>query len=414
MKNNTSNYLSTRALSLISIFILFGCSEQESKSTIEVVIQKKDFIVKIPTEGELEAVTATSIGMPGSVRTPQVLEWLAEENTLVKKGQVVARFDGRKFRHQSSQEQIEIDKANIGIDTKEKELFNEKNEIVSSSQLIVEELQMSKRFNVDDLQVYSRNEIIDALRNQSYLFAKENYTQWRGDSHEKKSTSELQLLSLKKKQHDIKLQTYQSSLQTLEVLAPHDGLFVLKKNRRGEKPHIGDTLFPGMKLASLPDLSKLQAKVFILESETAGVKVGQRVEIILDAYQDEIILGELTTLDAIAKTRNRGNPTKYFEAIVSIDSKKLDHWRPGSQLKATIYVSEKPQAISIPSQAMYTDGDKYYVDLKDGSDWIKREIQIGLRNTAKTEILKGLLEGDIISLFDQQRIKQQGEKYGIH
>ena len=405
MKNNANNYLSTQALFLISVLILFGCNGQESKPTIEVVIQKKDFIVKIPAEGELEAVTATSISMPGSVRTPQALEWLAEENTLVKKGQVVARFDGRKFRHQSSQEQIEIDKANIGIDTKQKNLFNEKNEIASSSQLIIEELKISKRFNIDDLQVYSRNEIIDALRNQNYLFAKKNYTQWRGDSHEKKSDSELQLLSLKKKQHDTKLQTYQSSLQTLEVLAPHDGLFVLKKNWRGEKAHIGDTLFPRMTLASLPDLSKLQAKVFILESETAGVKVGQRVEIILDAYQNEIILGELTKLDAIAKTRARGNPTKYFEAIVSIDGKKLEHWRPGSQLKATIYVSEKSEAISIPSQAMYTDNEKYYVDIKDGSNWTKREIQIGVRNTAKTEILKGLLEGDVISLFDQQRIK---------
>ena len=273
---------------------------------------------------------------------------------------------------------------------------------------------MSEKFSVEDLQVYSHNEIIDALRNQDYLVAKQTYTQWQGDTHEKKSDAELQLLSLKKKQHDTKLQTYQSSLETLEVIAPHDGLFVLKKNWRGEKPHVGDTLFPGMKLASLPDLSKLQAKIFILESETAGVKVGQRVEIILDAYPDEIIAGELTKLDAIAKTRNRGNPVKYFEAVITIVSKKLNHWRPGSQLKATIFPSEKHQVISIPSQAMYIDDGKYYVDVKDGSGWLQREIQIGTRNTAKTEVIGGLLVGDIISLFDQQRIKLQDINHGIH
>ena len=57
-------------------------------------------------------------------------------------------------------------------------------------------------------------------------------------------------------------------------LAPHDGLVVLERNWRGETTFVGDTLWPGQKIAELPDLSQLEAKVFVLEADGAGLKPG--------------------------------------------------------------------------------------------------------------------------------------------
>lgn len=381
-------------------FLISSCSESNYTNTIPITIAKSDFIVRIPYTGKLEAVKSTSINMPPTVRRPQVIKWLAQENTNVKKGQVVAIFDGRKFQYQSEQEQFEIDKANISLVVKKHKLDNEKTEIDSDKLLINSELTIANRYNIDDLTVYSRIEIIDALKNTDYLMAKQDYTFWRSDSHEVKSISELQLLSLQKGQHDTKLANYQDALKQMEIIAPHDGLFVLNENWSGEKPHQGDTVFPGMQLAKLPDLSKLQAKIYILESEAAGAKVDQKVVLKLDAYPTEKIKGILSKIDPIAKTRSRNSPVKYFEAIVSLNGSPKSHWKPGSQLSGSIYVAKKQSVINIPTQAIYKKDNLYYVDTISGNDFIPTTIKLGIRSNSKTEIVDGLSSGDVIALFN--------------
>ncbi len=395
--------LNTPYLHLFStclVFLIISCSESNNKNTILITIAESDFIVSVPYTGNLEAVKSTSINMPPTVRRPQVIKWLAEENTKVKKGQVVAIFDGRKFQYQSKQEQFEIDKANINLEVERHKLNNEKIEINSDKLLIDSELNIANRYNLDDLSVYSRIEIIDALKNTDYLIAKQDYTFWRSDSHEVKSKSELQLLSLKKGQHDTKLANYQDALKQMEIVAPHDGLFVLNENWSGEKPHEGDTIFPGMQLAKLPDLSKLQAKIHILESEAAGVKIDQNVDLRLDAYPGEKIAGIISKIDAIAKTRSRNSPVKYFEGIITLNESPKSHWKPGSQLSGSIYVAKKQSVINIPTQAIYKKGNLYYVDTLDDNNFVSTPIKLGIRSNSKTEVIDGLSSGDIIALFN--------------
>lgn len=394
-----------KCFSLASILLLLSCGENTTQNTIVLEVLAEKFVVRIPALGELEAAKATSIGMPGGVFEPQVIAWLAEENKLVKKGEVVVRLDSRKYIHRSGQEKFEIDKANIGYQSKEATLSNEESEIKNDSMLISDELNIAGKYTSEDLRVYSRNEIIDSMKNQEYLEAKQGYTEWRGDSHDAKSAAELELLQLKKGQHSAKLGMYQNMLSQLEIVAPHDGVFVLEKNWRGEKPRIGETTWPRRKIASLPDLSEIKARVYILESEAAGIKVGQRVELYLDAYPEQKIKGELEQIDNIAKSRNNSNPVKYFEAVVKINSEMLEHWRPGSQLKASIFPSEKESVISIPSQSLFVENGEYFVYREDGSDWEKVSVELGTRNNAKTEIVKGLQSGDRIALFKPRGVE---------
>ncbi len=392
--------LSHKIMTIIGFSLcLISCTENSQNNNIKLTVSKQDFIIKIPATGELETSASTTIGLPSGVFEPQIIEWLVEENTLVKKGQVVVRFDSTKYVHQSSQEQFQIDQGLISFLSKELVLRNEKGEIISDKSLIYEELQMANDYNPGDLQVFSRNEIIDTMKNMKFLEAKRDYTDWRGESHENKSRSELDLLQLQQDQHTDKLSMYNSALNELEVKAPHDGLFVLSKNWRGDKTRIGDTTWPGRRIASLPDLSKLQAKIFVLESEAAGMKIGQPVEFTLDAYPQKIIKGKVEQVGSIATPREKDSPIKYFEVIVQINNSKYEHLRPGSQLQAIIFAAEIKQVISIPTQSMTLVNGKYFVQVKADGQWKKREVKLGMRNMAKTQILQGLEEGETIALF---------------
>ncbi len=252
---------------------------------------------------------------------------------------------------------------------------------------------------MEDFDVFSKNEVIDSMRNQQYLEARKDNTNWRSTVHEQKSASELDLLELQQKRHTDQLKDYQDAMDKMEVRAPHDGLFILDKDRHGEKPRVGDVTWPGRKIGSLPDMKKLQAKVHVLESEAAGLAIGLNVQFTLDAYPDTIIEGTVDQINAIAKPIERSSPVKYFEAIITIKSEHQNYWRPGVQLRGRIFVIDKDDVISIPSQAIFLSQSTSYVYLKEGGQWIEKQVVIGSRSLSVTEILSGIDVGDTIALY---------------
>ena len=50
---------------------------------------------------------------------------------------------------------------------------------------------------------------------------------------------------------------------------------------------MGDTLWPGQKIAELPDLSQLEAKVFVLEADGAGLKAGLAARLAIEGRPGE-------------------------------------------------------------------------------------------------------------------------------
>ncbi len=387
---------------LIILSLLPGiasCTDPSFDKTISFEATTGKFTMIIPIEGELEAAKSTAISMNTGSFEPQVIAWLAEENSLVKKGDIVARFDATKYIYDSKQELLRMQQVDISYRTKENVLTNEKGEIITDANLISDELELVDRFALEDLQVFSKNEIIDSMKNRKYLEARQVFTEWRANAHEQKSTSELALLDLQRQKHNGKINQYESALDKTEVKAPHDGIFLLEKNHRGEKPHVGDITWPGRKIGSLPDMSVIQAKIHILESEAAGLELEQRVEFALDAFPDELIEGKVIQIDAIAKSMEKGNPVKYFDATVKINSQQLNHWRPGVQLRGKIYVIEKNNVISIPSQAIFRNESMSYVFIYKGGGWSKQEIKLGSRSLSLTEIQSGIDVGDIIALY---------------
>ncbi len=389
-----------RSIVIIILFsLLCSCSNESSDNTIALEVARGKFVMRIPIKGELVASKATPISMPSGVFEPQMIAWLAEENNLVRKGDVLVRFDTNQYLYDNEQTQLKLDQVDISYSAKENVLFNEKDEIDTESNLIIDELVLAERFAVEDLDVFSKNEIIDSMRNQQYLEARKDNTDWRSTVHEQKSTSELDLLELERKKHDDKLKDYQVAMDKMEIRAPHDGLFILDKDRHGEKPRVGDVTWPGRKMGSLPDMKKLQAKVNILESEAAGLARGLNVQFTLDAYPDAIVEGTVERINAIAKPIERGSPVKYFEAIVAINSKHQKYWRPGVQLRGRIFVIDKNDVISVPSQAIFLNQSSSYVYLKDGNQWIEKKVVIGSRSLSVTEILSGIEVGNIIALY---------------
>lgn len=395
-----SYYKKKLALSagLISVILLGGCGSEEATSTLTIESSRATFSVSVPAKGELRATNEVALSAPRSNRGSLTLAWLVEENSLVKKGQVVARFDGEQHIIKRDKAQLSFDKNKLNsVDTTSELAINESS-IKSQSKVLAEEIDMSDRFSTEDLAVYSKNEIIEQLLNKEYLQAKDEFLAWSMDSQSAQGNAQLDLLRLKGKEFSDKVTMHQAALENLEVIAPNDGIFVYEKNRRGDKVRAGQSLWSGSKIGSIPDLSDMKALIYVLETQASGLKVGQIVHIKLDAYPTEQVAGKVAKIASIAASREKDNPVKYFEIEVTIDKTLSDIMKPGQKLEASIAIAEIKDTLVVPNQVLYQKAGKFWLFVQSSKGFVKRFVEVGQRSLTKSQIISGIEVGEHIAL----------------
>lgn len=389
------NRLTIRYFALFTALGLSACADPDIATIPTFEVSSRPFEIVIPAFGELEAAEAQTIAAPG--RRPMMIEWLAQENSKVTKGQVVARFDAELLLLDSREEELEMMLLDKDMRQTYAEKTKQENELNSEEVFVGKEFKFVDTFAIDDMRLYSKIEIIDTLSNRDYLGAKEEFIDWKQDSIGERNQSSVQILDIRKKGHEDKYLQHQEALSQLEIYAPYDGLLVYEKNFRGDKPSVGQTVFPGSTIAKIPNLEKMQAKVYVLDKDAIGLKEGQKVELHLEALPEQLLNGVVDSVSGFSHTIKRGNPTKYFELTVNIPQSDIK-LQPAQKVLANIKASETSNKITIPLQAIFNDKSENFVYLQQGKHFIRRAVSTAEKNLHFVEIIDGLEPGDVIAL----------------
>ncbi len=386
---------------LLLIFVALGlsaCSSEETLSTPVITVSAGKVVFEIHAEGELEAVKSTPITAPAASRRPQTLAWIMPQFTQVKAGDVVARFDGSTFQLEVDETSFEIQKIMYSMLAKDREIDNTQFSFDAESQVIDYEYELAKQFNIDDPLLYTKIEMIEAGDNEDFLKAKADHIDKVEDNYVEKSASEKAVLESSKQKQVAKLEMNNASLSALEIKAPHDGLFVLEPSWDGSLPEPGKSVFPGAKLAKLPDLSAMQAKVFVPEVEAIGIKEGVGVSVSLHAFPDSSYEGKVSSISKTAQPKERDNPVKYFTVTVALETTGDEKLKPGQRLDASIRVVEQPEGLVVPIQTVFRVEDSTWVFVQIDKEFKQRAVDTGFCSSSLCTINSGLSDGDVIAL----------------
>lgn len=385
-------------LSSLLLIATMGCSQQKSDGVLTLEIAASDFKVDIPASGELEAANSTTVTVPSGLRGPQSLAWIMDNFSNVKAGDVVATMDSTRESYRLEMEKLDFDRLSLDSQIQtEKDKTIDKT-LTTDTKLTGEERELADRFFSEDERVYPKIDIIDQMRNQDYLEAKMTFYNWGIGQHGSQAEAEQELIKLKQKSHKAKMSRYSNNLNQMEIIAPHDGVFVAQEGWNGVPPVAGDMMWSGMTIGTLPDTSKMQAKLHVLESEALGLAIGKPVTLYLDAYPDMPIIGEVSQLDALSKAKEKDSPVNYFELTVSIDKTIVKIMQPGRQVNANVHALDLQNVITVPNQALFQKSGEYWVYLKTSAGFIKQKVQPGNRSLNRTVIKDGLAKGDTIAL----------------
>jgi multidrug efflux pump subunit AcrA (membrane-fusion protein) len=383
----------------ISILLLVACG-RSPEDTVEMVdVGNGLFEIILHADGELVAAESTPIKPPPGSRNPRTIEWMVPDNSWVTKDQVVARFDASVAQRGTEEIGIELSKVDIQVMAKQRELERLLGELGNEMDLVDVEKLMADTFTFDNELAYSRHEIIDAMRDRELLDYRFGHLEGKQDTYRDRQGAEEAVLTAARKTQESKYQEHKSQLDNSEILAPHDGFFVYEKTWFRQKVDIGSTVFPGNKIATIPNLEKMNAKLDVLETEAVGISKGQSVRLTIDAFPDRPLTGKVINVSATASPIARDVPVKFFTVTVALDDADPKWIKPESKVSAVIAIDRIENAIYVPNQAIFSDANGDWVLVEDGAELVKREIQLGLRGANRSQVVGGLEKDDRIALF---------------
>jgi RND family efflux transporter MFP subunit len=378
--------------------LLAACAKTPSVPTYRVEASR--FTRRVTADGNLKSTKATPLTTPTDAPGPLKISWIVPDGALLKKDDVVIRFDPTDFETELVAGQSDHNTAINGIKKSETDSGTTRTNLRRDARQADAELAAARRFKYDDAEVFSRFQRIEAQIDERYAADKKDYAQGVLSVRDKLSKADLDLLAIEQKKADLKIRNAEQGLHALEVRAPYDGIVVLTRDWRGEIVRTGDTIWGGFPIGEIPDLSSMKAEVFVLEADAAGLAVGEKATLTIDGKPGTTFTGRITQVDKLARPRFPRVPVQYFGATVSLDKTIASMMKPGARVRAVLDIESRAGAFSIPRQAIFEKQGKKLVYRKHGSSFDPVPIEIGSSTAGRVVVTKGLKAGDEVALRD--------------
>ena len=360
----------------------------------------------LQADGEIKAAANTLLTVPGSGWTNRVLVDMVADGSSVKKGQMVARFDAPQAHMELSQAEYELVRRTLAEEASRQTAAVERGILGGERAKVEADLGLSQRYAKADLSVFARNVILDALADVGFLKEKRGYLDWKGGQAQARSAAQEAVLHSQRNSVVQSAAQQRQSLQSLELLAPHDGVFLLAARWDGVKPKIGANQMAGQEFGALPDLNQLVAHFSVPEGQAYGLKPGLPVRVRLAGTGTELDL-KVSKVSNSASTVSAESPVKYsdFDAAIDTDVAHRLGLKPGQALRGTVQLVGRAAALTVPNIALVQEDGGYAVYTEDAGRQLKRKIELGQRGPVRSEIKSGLTAGARILLVPPREKK---------
>jgi len=379
---------------------LGACGSAEQAVSPTEVVRRAPVEMTVQAQGELRAVKATPLIVPGDQWAQRRLVWALPEGSLVKQGEVIARFSAEQGKLELAKAELDLRRNALARAAKESELASGDHRIDVDLAQVATDFGIAQRYSHADLDMFARNQVLDAVQDERFLGIKRGTLEWRRGQSSSRGSAELGVLDSQKATYALAAKTRQQDITALELVAPHDGVLVLTENWSGEKPRVGSSLWAGFEFGSLPDTHDMQVELQVPQLTAGGLRTGTALRLYPLGHAAASLDSSLSWVASAAQPRNRDNPVKYLamKAPVTAEAIEKYHLVPGQTMVATLFVDRAAAALTVPNIALREENGKTWVQRRGGSGFERREVTLGARGPARSEIRSGLDEGDEVLL----------------
>lgn len=334
-------------------------------------VVRQDLTSVVTASGEIKPRNYINLG--ANTNGPaRIIELLVAEGDKVAKGQVIARLE-------SIQAQAEVASQRAAVGSSEAESAASESAVKAADESVttaVATLERSKaeldRARID----YQRAE---QLLNEK-LIARQEYDTKRSafqaqEAAVKEAAARLDQAKAQRNQIAAQLNAAQRRISQVQanlrraadvldkynVPSPINGVVTNLPVRVGETVVPGIQNSPASTIMTVADMSIITAEVKVDETDIVNVKLGQSADVSIDAMPNRTFKGRVIEIGNTAILRSTGvaasqsavssQEAKDFKVVIALNDPP-DEIRPGLSCTAKVTTATKPNALSVPIQAL--------------------------------------------------------------
>lgn len=196
-------------------------------------------------------------------------------------------------------------------------------------------------------------------------------------------------------------------INSLNVAAPLSGTLV----EVSRQLKAGSLVLPGQFLCRVAKLNQLKVSANIDELEAATLKLGQKVLISCQGYQDKVITGEVSF---IAPVIHQVQGIAKVPVKITLLDNSLN-LKPGNNVELKIIKQQKDLALLVPQEALVSEGEQQFVYLVNRGQVEKVAVEPGLSDIKNVEIMaSGLIKANDNVLISDPANFKVGQKVKIN
>jgi len=195
------------------------------------------------------------------------------------------------------------------------------------------------------------------------------------------------------RQAEAALRLAQIHLKNTTIRAPISG--IISKRFLDEGAFVSTTA-PIVRIVAM---DRVKALVQVVESDLAQLRVGAKADIHVDAYQEQVFLGEVSSISPTVDPESR-------MADVEIEVENMDHrLKPGMFARVNLVVQRRDGVLLLVKDSLIRERGHTRVFVHENGRALLREISLGLEGEKYVEVLRGLREGEEVIVAGQYELK---------
>jgi HlyD family secretion protein len=396
----------------------------EVASVASFPVQQGEFVISLELKGgELEAIKAENVTAP-HVRGELKITHLFPEGEKVQIGDLLADFDNVEFlkRVTDADQALEVAKAELAKSAA--------NQSAEQSRLDGELKNQEAQLRLAELQVEKMKFESTMQKEETQLTALQ--AELRLEQAQSKLESQIIIDGAEKKQLELdisrkvrNLEKARADLNNLKVKAEKPGLVVYAKKWSPSGPvkvRVGDEIWGGQALISLPDLTHMRVKTYVNEVDVDKMEKGQLATIKLDALSEPTFHGRISSIANLGREKEGDRNLKVFDVEIEIEGED-NRLKPGMSATCTVIIETippravpqadtvkqeitaeipdpAPEPLYIPIDAVFErEGETIVYRLADGQP-VEQVVVLGKRNDNYVIVEEGLGPDDKVTLRD--------------
>ncbi len=388
------------AASILAIIIIYSIFSGKEKAVIlETEATRGRFEVAVMVTGELQALNQTEIRAPMQLRSHNLrirsikIQSLIPEGTVVDSGDWVATLDRSEADNSLKDIADELEK-------NESSLLRTKLDTTMQLRQLRDEL-INLRFNMEEAQItleqskyeppatIRQTEINLEKASRAFDQATKNYVLKVQQAEADMREAAINLAKTQRQNDEM-----EAVLKQFDIRAPAPGMVIYQREWNGQKRTAGSEINTwDLTVATLPDLAVMISRTYVNEIDISKIKVGQRVNVGVDAFPEKNYSGLVFDVANIGE-QLPNTDAKVFEVRIRVNEQD-SILRPSMTTSNRIVTKVYDDVLFIPLEAVRTNDSLTYVFTRSG---FRKVVVLGETNENAVIVEQGLEQGEKLYL----------------